>query len=386
MPLLAQVIRAARLRSDEMRRAVGAARMARWRSALAARWLPLPHVPPAARQQPAHGRTFHVAVDGTSHSVQLSSGAHFVLAAAAAVGPAPVGQRDRADMEILPARYDDSAAASARDYLMRSLETYTAVEAAGIIASEGLGKQTILWIDGSLHGDLSHIASAPHQMSWGGSLARLSSLLRQSAALHDQAEQSDLWLVGIGKTQRASFLYQALAAGTAPDEDRERGAQDHPTDGELLGLAATGWTWPLMLDYRQFSRITPEAEQALKLCPAIISCYVRPHPADLPLRIDVPASACGLGDRLLPYLLDETPTAWPAWVPDPEVVRPVVEAVVAAYGGVRAYNGPLYAVDRLVRLPRRDLEMRYLPMCAKVAGLPAGALSVDRGRRRFIMA
>jgi hypothetical protein len=99
----------------------------------------------------------------------------------------------------------------------------------------------------------------------------------------------------------------------------------------------------------------------------------------------VPASAVGLGDRLLPELLDEAATPWPAWVPDPDAVQPVVEAVLASYGGLRAYNAPLYAVDRLVRLPRRDLELRYLPMCAKVAGLPPGALSVDRGRRRFLL-
>jgi hypothetical protein len=43
-------------------------------------------------------------------------------------------------------------------------------------------------------------------------------------------------------------------------------------------------------------------------------------------------------------------------------------------------------VDRLVRLPRRELELRYLPICARVAGLPANALAVDRGRRRFLIA
>src|SRR5918911_1742760 len=134
MPLLAPVIRAARRRSEEMRRALGTARMARWRSALAARWRPL------------HGRTLHVAVDGTSHTVLLGNGAHFILAAAAAIGPPPVGQRERADMEILPARFDDGAASSARDFLMRSLETYLAVEATGVAVAEAIAEQTILWV------------------------------------------------------------------------------------------------------------------------------------------------------------------------------------------------------------------------------------------------
>jgi hypothetical protein len=65
-------------------------------------------------------------------------------------------------------------------------------------------------------------------------------------------------------------------------------------------------------------------------------------------------------------------------------MRPVIEAVLVAYGGMNVYNGPLYAVDRLVRLSRRELETRYLPICAKVVGLPPSALSVDRGRRRFV--
>jgi NurA domain len=356
--------------------------MARWRSALAARWRPLPGLAPNARREPSYGRTIHVAVDGTSHAVQLSNGAHFILAAAAAMGPVPVGQRERADMEILPARFDDGAAFSARDYLMRALETYLAVEAAGIVAAEGIAEQSILWVDGSLYGDLSHIASAPHQMSWGGSLERLGSLLRQTAALHDQAERSGLWVVGVGKTQRASFLYHALAAGAGAGPDD---VSDRPSDGEILASAPTGWSWPLILDSRHFPNVTAEAQEILEHCPAIVSFYVRPHPADLPLRVDVPASAVGLGDRLLPELLDEAATPWPAWVPDPDAVQPVVEAVLASYGGLRAYNAPLYAVDRLVRLPRRDLELRYLPMCAKVAGLPPGALSVDRGRRRFLL-
>src|SRR5207249_1977042 len=170
-----------------------------------------------ARRRPSHGRALHVALDGTSRTVRLSNGAHFIPAAAAALGPAPVGQRDRADMEILPARFDDGAASSARDFLMRSLETYLAVEATATLAAEGLSNRAILWVDGSLYGDLSHIASAPYQTSWGGALERLGSLLRQAAALHNGAEQSGLWLIGVGKTQRASFLYDALAATGGPD-------------------------------------------------------------------------------------------------------------------------------------------------------------------------
>src|SRR5207248_3358523 len=131
---------------------------------------------------------------------------------------------------------------------------------------------------------------------------------------------------GVGKTQRASFLYQALAAGAgAPPEDTAAG---HPCDGELLDAAPTGWSWPLVLDSRHFPRTTAEAQETLAHCPAMLSFYLRPHPADLPLRVDVPAGAAGLGDRLLPAMLGEEGSPWPAWVPDPAAVEPIVPAVL----------------------------------------------------------
>jgi hypothetical protein len=388
MPLLGPVIKATRARAAEMKQALGTAQVGAWRSALAPRWLPLPP-PPGGTGRHRGTRRLHVAVDGTSHTVQLSNGAHFILAAAAASGPPPFRQRDRADLEILPARYDDAQAASARDLLMRSLEAFVASEAAGAVVEEGLATEAIEWVDGSLYADLSHMAGAPGQVRWGGGVERAGTLLRTTAALLHLAESNDLWLVGIGKTQRAGFLADALAtgAGAVAERGAERGGQragpggERLGDGELLAIAPAGWSWPLVLDGTRFPLLSNAAAEALGSCPAIVSCYLRPHPADLPLRVDIPASAVGLDDRLLPL---QGARPWPAWVPDPNAVRPVIEAVMASYGGVRAYNAPLYAVDRLVRLSRRDVEARYLPMCARVAGLPLDALTVDRGRRRFI--
>ncbi len=414
MPLLAPVIKAARARSEEMKRALGTADVAARRSALAPRWLPLPAMPGRAGRRAwasrldlppdlplpvptlPNGRHIHVAVDGTSHTVQLSNGAHFILAAAVASGPPPPGQRDRGDLEILPARYDDAQAASARDLLMRSLEAFVASEAAGALVQEGLAPEAVLWVDGSLYADLSHMAGAPGQVRWGGGVERAGTLLRTTAALLHLAERQGLWLIGIGKTQRAGFLADALSGMTPPPRrgsagrtsDRQSqaapgGDGERLGDGELLAVAPAGWSWPLVLDGTRFPLLSSAAAEALKDCPAIVSSYLRPHPADLPLRVDVPASAVGLDDRLFSGP-GQASRPWPAWVPDPDAVRPVIETALAAYGGVRAYNAPLYAVDRLVRLSRREVELRYLPICARVAGLPLDALSVDRGRRRFI--
>lgn len=412
MPLLAPVIKAARARAGHLKEALGSAHTAAWRSLLAPRWLPLPASGRRLGQRGSVTRFVNIAVDGTSHAVQLSTGAHFILAVAAASGPPPLQQRDRADMEIIPARYDDAQAASARDLLMRSLEAYVATDAASAVAHAGWAEQAILWIDGSLYADLAHMAGAPGHVRWGGAVERAGNLLRTTAALLDLAEGMGLWLIAIGKTQRAGFLFDALTAtalsraatvdtgrrvvpvsaaskmsdGLAAHQESGPEMGVKPADGELLATVGPGWSWPLVLDGTRFPIIAPVAREALKQCPAIVSCYVRPHAGDLPLRVDVPASMVGLDDRLLSNEAGTLPRDWPAWVPDTAAMQPVIETVLAAYGGVHIHNGPLYAVDRLVRLSRRDLETRYLPICAKVAGLPLDALMVDRGRRRFVKA
>jgi hypothetical protein len=356
-----------------------------------------------------------------------------------------VGTRDTADVQVMRGRHDVADAATARDLLMRSLEADAALDAASLLVSEGLAGQAIIWMDGSLHGELVHVAAPPARLYtepgdfpderpprwWGAVVSRAVAVLHARAHLLKLAERSGLWVVGLSKTQRAGFLSAALehaALGRTPPARAAAGHdEERPSDGEVLALAGAGWSHPLVLDASRFlSRVSDPAYDALGDCPAIVSCYVRPHPADLPLRVDVPASALGLPDRFLvddpvappraagspagvaPFDYDQdalwsapasrrpsgTPVdrpvdragmgAPPAWLPDPEAMRPVIEAVLAAYGGIHVYNGPLYAVDRLVRLSRRELETRYLPICAKVVGLPPGALAVDRGRRRFV--
>jgi hypothetical protein len=384
VPLLAPVIRAARLRRSQLQASLGVAQLAAWRSMLAPRWLPLPCLPGATGTSE---RPVDVAVDGTSHTVQLQNGAHFVLAVAAAHGP-EYCRDERADMEILPARYDDGQASSARDLLMRSLEAFTATQAASAVSERGDARRSILWIDGSLYADLSHMAGAPEKVHWGAGIERAGRLLETTAALLAQVEQSGLWILGIGKTQRAAFLFDALTATAMPAEPRSEDVQvdgGRPADGELLATMSTGWSWPVILDGRRFPITSGLARERLGASPAIVSTYIRPHAADLPLRLDFPASAVGFTDRLLPVGADSN-RPWPAWVPDPDAVAPVVRAALAAYGGMSVYNAPLYAVDRLVRLPRRELELRFLPVCEKVAGLRPGSLGINRGRRRFLLA
>src|SRR3712207_7430300 len=63
---------------QQLQASLGVAQLAAWRSMLAPRWLPLPGLPGSAGTNGAAPRPVDVAVDGTSHTVQLQNGAHFV--------------------------------------------------------------------------------------------------------------------------------------------------------------------------------------------------------------------------------------------------------------------------------------------------------------------
>ena len=373
MSAIGHVVRAAEANRDAIRRVATSEVGARLVPPLRARWLPLPPASPERR--------LGVGVDGTGHAVSLATGAHLVVSMASALGPEPVGRIDLAEVEALPARYDDAAASSARDLLMRSLETAAAHEALRRAAGVVAGARTTIWIDGSLHGDLAHMAGGPAVARWGGAADRAGALLVATRALHLDAVACGARLLGLAKTQRAAVLVNALEAEAPPGLG---GPGERPRDGEVLAAMPDGWSWPVVLDAGQFPSPDPAAMAILESCPAIVTTYVRPHPADLPLRLDVPAAALGLPDRLGRPSRPGTVIA-PRWLADPDLMRPFVAEVTAAYGGIIVHNGPLYAIDRLVRLTRRDLETVVLPAIARAAGVPASALGVDRGRRRFIL-
>ena len=377
------IIRAAEARRDAIRTVATSEVGAHLADALRARWLPLPP-PELAPLRDA------VAVDGTGHAVGLATGAHLIVALAVAIGPEPVGRIDLAEVEALPARFDDAASSSARDLVMRALEVDAALEALRRALAGGKADRTTIWADGSLFADLAHMAGGPSVVRWGGGAERAGALLRTTRDLHLEAERAAACLVGLAKTQRATVLGPVLAS--TPDQERAGisrlwaglGDAGRPRDGEILAAMPDGWSWPLVLNARQFPEVEAEASSILADCPAIVTTFIRPHPADLPLRLDVPASALGMPDRVGSALRhgEHEPAAW---LSEPDAMRPFVAEVMARYGGVLAHNGPLHAVDRLVRLPRRDLETVVLPAIARAVNLSAPSLGVDRGRRRFLL-
>ena len=383
---LGAIIRAANARRNAIREVASSAIGANLACALRARWLPLPPPMPSSRD-------IAVAIDGTGHSVGLSTGAHLIVALAIALGPEPIGRIDRADVEALPARFDDASAASARDLIMRALETETALEALRRVMASNSGSRSTIWVDGSLFADLAHMAGGPTVVRWGGGAERAGALLRATRDLHVEAERAGAYLIGLAKTQRASLLAPVLGAnqpeyGAPPVAvtltDPSDIAEHRARDGEILAAMPEGWSWPLLLDARQFPAIQAEAATILNDCPAIITTYIRPHAADLPLRLDVPASALHLPHRVgvrSPHAQPDPAT----WLPEPDAMAPFVAEVMARYGGVLAHNGPLHAVDRVVRMSRPDLELVVVPTIARAVGVHPSALGVDRGRRRFLL-
>ena len=173
---------------------------------------------------------------------------------------------------------------------------------------------------------------------------------------------NDLWLVGIGKTQRAGFLTDALSG--AQGGRRRRGRTAGQTGRSVWGTAscwpspppagAGPWCW------------TGRASRSSPGPPPRLSAIARPS-SPATCAPTPPTCPCGWTSPPAPWAWTtascplQGARPWPAWVPDPNAVRPVIEAVLASYGGVHAYNAPLYAVDRLVRLSRRDVEARYPP-------------------------
>ena len=145
--------------------------------------------------------------------------------------------------EALPARFDDAAASSARDLVMRALEADVALEALRRAIADGTADRTTIWGDGSLYADLAHMAGGPSVVRWGGGAERAGALIRATRDLHLGAERAGVWLVGLAKTQRANVLGPALAS--APDHERAStigpwaspGDAGRPRDGEKIGRA-----------------------------------------------------------------------------------------------------------------------------------------------------
>jgi len=116
-----------------------------------------------------------------------------------------------------------------------------------------------------------------------------------------------------------------------------------------------------------------ESEQILSgipKMPAIVSFHVLLDARDTPLRVDVPSSMLGGGEKLVDCG-DHKAAAGD--------VTPILEVLVAGYGGLRNYNVWLKRVDEEVRLGRRTVDYVYTPALGRLLDL---TLIHERGYRR----
>ena len=340
----------------------------RWATATRARWYPLP--------APQRLRSRLYAGDGSGHTISLNNGLHVVVAQAFLAGPAADEVQDAVDLDIVEPRRNRSDPSDVRDLMMRRLEARVALDAA-----EGMShpQESILFLDGSLHTEFTHLApfygrGVTFGISQDGSRSgelqpgRVEGTLESYVQLLQLASSQDLLVVGVAKTIQAHFLTRRLEQdGLAPGDDP-------PSDPQLLYRWAptAGYSHPVLLGTEGLPYIDGPAQELLADCPAVVSWYVRPTDHDDPMRIDVPASAVGLGGSV-----GETDQEW---VDEPTCVKPIVSLIRAMYGGRSVHNAPLYAVDRKVRLSRRTVEQVYLPVLSRMANVQ---LAADRSRRRF---
>ncbi len=334
---------------------------------VARHWHPLPPAPGAA-DWPAY------AVDGSVVQVDLDDGSYLFVVRALALGDG--GQVwQRGGVEILPPATAASTASRYADLLQRQHEIALACEVAGEAAPG-----SVVFLDGALYGWLPQLYALPAEgvgAAYGPELpdAILAGYLELLAA----AAARGVRIVAVAKTSRE-------AAHCALWRDHDGRADlvlpDTLTDSALIHRHTddrAGVSTPVILGTRAFSggsRAILE-RPAVAASPAIVSCFARLADLDDALRIDVPATQCGLDARLA----DVAGELGGAVVPDGRAaIAPTLALLRAEYGGLAVYNALLYSVDREVRLHRATVAEVYLPIVEQSLGL---RVRLDRAERRF---
>jgi hypothetical protein len=110
----------------------------------------------------------------------------------------------------------------------------------------------------------------------------------------------------------------------------------------------------------------------IPLAPAIVMFHFIPSKFEQPLRIDIPATCLGLGDKIM----DVSPYRFVK----PELVKPIVQQLVEDWGGMDVYNALLYVVDKEVRLGSGVVDRVYRSILGRELDVP---IMYDRNTRRF---
>jgi hypothetical protein len=220
---------------------------------------------------------------------------------------------------------------------------------------------SVVYIDGSIYGRYLH-SVWPFNLEGRESVPL--ELLQKHIELIEKAEEKDVLLLGISKTSQVRALSGELGA-------------DVP-DTELLykHTSSPGYTTPIVLggygfDSDEFEWLESDPErfanriftesvsrdealetiQRLRDSPAIVTFHVRMGRNQETMRVDVPANALGIDDKI---------TSCKSRMTEPERVKNVYSHVAEDHGGTKVYNSLLYTVDEMVRLKQETVDQVYL--------------------------
>lgn len=310
------------------------------------------------------------AVDGSRAVRHLANGAYLFVAQALILGENQ--QATDVDVRILPGSTDSAVVERYAGLMMHRLEVGLVQENA-----RQMPVGSVVFLDGALYGQMTSlypleenpdeplpddVRDLPHRI-----IAIYMDLFQTCA-------ERQLSLISIAKTSHEE------AHGQVWWRD-QHGAQDMPrkiSDSEMIYRwtdQRAGFSTPILFGksakYRGAQRILL-AE--FKDAPAVVSFFVRLADFDDALRIDVPVSAVGraetIGEIETEQLLDEN------------LVAPVLDLLLADYGGMEVYNAMLYSVDREVRLRQEMMDQVYVNVIQGALGNEV-EIRLDRSERRF---
>ncbi len=326
-------------------------------------WHKLPQTKSAERR-PAF------AVDGSRAVRHLANGAYLFVAQGLIVGEAD-GKRleeTAADVQILPGTAETPFVERFAELMMHALESRLAREFA-----EQMPKGSVLFMDGALYGML------PQLYPLGSEPEYPEKILNDYRRLFHLCEGGELVLVSIAKTSRdathTKVWWERTNKGAMPYEISSSEAIFRWTE------RAAGFSTPILLGKRAFAK-QPEAVVQARVAndPAIASFFVRLADFDDALRIDVPAVCIGRKERIgdieaeEEILLDDSKEL--------QSIFPILELLLADYGGLEVYNALMYSVDREVRLRQEIMDEVYLGLIQNTLG-PDVEVRLDRSERRF---
>ncbi len=314
------------------------------------------------------------AVDGSRAVRHLANGAYLFVAQALIVGER-MGQRLEAadvDVRILPGATPTPFVERFAELMMHRLEASLASRNADTMPKGG-----VIFLDGALYGQLPQLYPLVDHI--GNEYDLPEKILADYEHLFQLCQKRQLILVSIAKTSHEAahadvWWKEAYRQKKVKDEKMPYEISDSEVIYRWTDKAA-GFSTPILFGMRSFSVGSRSVLlDSVKDAPAIISFFVRLAEFDDALRIDVPATCIGrketIGDVAEEQLIET------------DQVLPVLDLLLADYGGLEVYNALLYSVDREVRLRQDMMDEVYLSLIQNTLGADV-EIRLDRSERRF---